>query len=140
MFEVIARGLIMKDDKILLCKNKLEGHYYLPGGHVELGENSKEALIRELEEERGTLIKNIVFIGVIENIYQKERNNHYEINLIFRAEEENELEDEISREDHIAFEFFSPEKIKEIDLKPKILKDQLLKWIEDKNIFWEFKS
>jgi len=51
-FRHIARAVIVKDNKILIAKMK-GAHSFLPGGGVELGEGSKSALQRELQEELG---------------------------------------------------------------------------------------
>gem|GEM_PF-6887474 len=50
--EVIARGLIIANNALLLCRNVAGGYWYLPGGHVEPGESAAEALSRELVEGR----------------------------------------------------------------------------------------
>ena len=37
--------------EILVCEHKNKNYYSLPGGRVKVGEDSKEALLRELKEE-----------------------------------------------------------------------------------------
>lgn len=139
-FEFIARGLIIKDNKILLCKRKEKNYYFLPGGHVELGETSMEALVREIKEERGTSLKNISFIGLIENIFKDSDGDHYEINSLFIANEINLENDLITKEDHLVFEFFSFSDFQKINVLPKILKRNILNWINDDKIFWNFEK
>ena len=51
--ETIARGVALSDGRILLCKAKGGSTTYLPGGHIELGETGREALVREMKEETG---------------------------------------------------------------------------------------
>lgn len=49
-------GIIIKNDSILLIKRKnypFEGKWALPGGFVEYGETTEEAVIREILEETG---------------------------------------------------------------------------------------
>jgi 8-oxo-dGTP pyrophosphatase MutT (NUDIX family) len=54
-------GLFIKDNKILLTKRcntgYQDGKYMVPSGHVEVGENYSQALIREVEEEVGVRLK-----------------------------------------------------------------------------------
>jgi 8-oxo-dGTP diphosphatase len=136
-FEVISRALIKKDDKILLCRSITRDYYFFPGGHVELGEISSDALVREMREERGSNIKNLKFIGLIENIYKEKENTKYEINIVFDAEEENHEIETITKEDHIEFEFMTIEEVKEADIRPVPLKEKIIEYIEKKEVFWK---
>ncbi len=136
-FEVIARVLVRKDEKILLCKSVTRDYYFFPGGHVELGEISEEAAIREMKEERGSVLKNLKFIGLIENIYPEKGKAKYEINIVFEGEEENDDVENITKEDHISFEFLTLDDLKSSDIRPVPLKEAVIKYLEEKNIFWE---
>ena len=49
-------GLIVNDDKLLLLPHE-QGGYDLPGGGVELGETTREALGREVKEETGLTVE-----------------------------------------------------------------------------------
>ncbi len=136
-FEVIARVLIRKDEKILLCKSVTRDYYFFPGGHVELGEISHEAAIREMKEERGSVLKNLKFIGLIENIYPEKGKAKYEINIVFEGEEENDDVENVTKEDHISFEFLTLDDIKSSDIRPVPLKEEIIKYLEEKSIFWK---
>ena len=46
-----ARAIIIQDKKILLVTGRDKGHFWTPGGKLEVGESSEEALHRELAEE-----------------------------------------------------------------------------------------
>ena len=46
--ETIARGVCVKDGKVLLCFPKDRSYAYLPGGHIEFGETGRVALVREM--------------------------------------------------------------------------------------------
>jgi len=51
-----AYGIVIDDAKILLIKEN--GKYHLPGGGLELGEDPRETVIREVEEESGIVVGN----------------------------------------------------------------------------------
>ncbi len=69
-FKFRVAGILAREDEILtvrMCKNSF---YCLPGGHVELGEDSKNAIIREMKEETGYNVKNPELIAVVENFFK----------------------------------------------------------------------
>ncbi|PFK31217.1 DNA mismatch repair protein MutT [Bacillus cereus] len=103
-FHHIVRGVIIKDNKLLIANYK--GHYsFLPGGHVELGEPAECALIRELKEEIGIECEVKRFLGVIENEWQDSETLHYEINHVFEVDSKDLHSDitPISKESHLEF-------------------------------------
>lgn len=53
---VACRGLILKDDKILLSFETKNNQYMIPGGGREAGESEQECCKRELAEETGLLV------------------------------------------------------------------------------------
>lgn len=64
MAEVIVAGVMIKGGRILLCHRSPHRRWYpdvwdLPGGHVEPGETSTEALKRELLEELGVSVHSL---------------------------------------------------------------------------------
>jgi len=86
----VALAILRRNrDEILVQKITFPGHstiYYRPiGGTVELGENSKTTLIRELKEELNQEIEEPSLVAVIENIFGLEEIGH-EIDFIYEAE------------------------------------------------------
>ena len=68
-----VRAIIIKDNKLLVMHRNKFGNEYdtLPGGNIEIGETSEEALIRELHDETQFSISNLrlVFIEHCEHPY-----------------------------------------------------------------------
>ena len=46
-----AAAVLIKDNMILVQRDKGGNEYALPGGHVKIGETSEEGLVREMAEE-----------------------------------------------------------------------------------------
>ena len=65
---VSVAGLVCNEnEEILLIKSPWRGWEY-PGGMVDPGETSQEALIREIKEEAGVDVEITGFIGLCKNI------------------------------------------------------------------------
>lgn len=77
---VTVQIVLIKKNKILLMKRfntgYEDGKYCLPGGHVEKGEEIKQAGIREAKEELGIDIKN-EDLEVKHVLYRKVKDNAY---------------------------------------------------------------
>ncbi len=68
-------AIIVCDGKILLEKRKGEpgrGKWSVPGGLVELGETTENAVIREVKEETGLIVADPQLIDVVDNIVRDE--------------------------------------------------------------------
>ncbi len=133
-FEVIARGIFLNGENILLCKNKEHGHYYLPGGHVEIGERAEDALVREMLEEAGVQARNIIFAGVSENSFGDGKEMHHELNLVFSGTIG--VSTVPSLEDYIEFEWVPIENLRTVGMLPETLIDPVMDWIENHEAFF----
>lgn len=51
--KVDVRGVVFRDDKILLVRERSDGQWTLPGGWADLHESPAENVVRELREESG---------------------------------------------------------------------------------------
>ena len=64
--------ILNKEGKMFLMKShKWNNRYVIPGGHVELGESTEQAVKREVKEETGLDIYDIKFLGFQEFIFDK---------------------------------------------------------------------
>lgn len=119
LVETIARGVAVRDGKVLLCRAKGGASTYLPGGHVEFGETAAEALVREVKEELGVESKAGKFLGVVENSFLQHGRPHSEINLVYALEFEPGVALEpVAQEDWIAFEWREVADLESANLLP----------------------
>lgn len=72
-FKFRVAAIFINDNQLLVDKYGEES-YCLPGGYVEIGEDSEKAIIRELKEETGLNFEIIKFGGIIENFFTNVRN------------------------------------------------------------------
>ena len=66
---------IVRDQKVLVVrkKSKEDAEYYMAGGKMEGDETQREALIRELDEELGVIVKTMEYLGSYEDLAVFER-------------------------------------------------------------------
>ena len=120
--ETIARGVCVKDGKVLLCLPKDRSYSYLPGGHIEFGETGREALVREMKEETGLDATAGELLGVVESSFVQKGERHCEINLIYemkiREQGIGNRKQVKSCEDWICFDWVDCDKLDSANLLP----------------------
>ena len=116
--ETIARGVCVRDGRLLLCRAKGGRSTYLPGGHIEFGETGRAALVREMREEAGLAAETGRFLGVVENSFLQHGKPHAEINLVY----EMTLPDAAvsAKEDWIEFAWYPLSELKGANLLPEV--------------------
>ena len=117
--EVIARGVCVQGEKILLCKAKGGATTYLPGGHIEFGETGRQALAREMKEEMNVAATVGPLLGVVENSFMQHGKPHAEINLVYELLFENPPCAPESAEDWISFEWRPLSELDSANLLPE---------------------
>lgn len=132
--EIIARGVVIREGRILAARDRAQLWYFLPGGHVETGEIIEAALVRELREELGCTATVIGFVGVVEYGYPVGETYRQELNLVFEVTLE--AAQPTSQEDHLEFTWLRLDALPSTDLRPESLRDALLTWVENRTPFW----
>jgi ADP-ribose pyrophosphatase YjhB (NUDIX family) len=116
-FELIARAVVTDGPRVLLAQPSGDGWFFLPGGHVELGESVTAALRRELTEELGVADARVGgLLAVTETKYHDARGHHHEVNLVFHVEATG-VEDR-SQEAHIDFRWVDRSALDDLEIRP----------------------
>lgn len=123
-------ALIAKnEDKILLQKSEKDSFWSLIGGRVSLNEDTKSAIIREVEEETGVKLENseLNLIKVIENFFAYNETRFHEILYIYKLEGNDTLNnmDEFKTldKDHVINKWINVSELEEMDVRPEIVKN-----------------
>lgn len=82
LFSYRIGGALIKENKILLTKGG--DHYSLPGGHSQIGETSKETIIREFKEETGFDVEPINIISTYENFWKWDDKDCHQLCIFYR--------------------------------------------------------
>jgi 8-oxo-dGTP pyrophosphatase MutT (NUDIX family) len=132
--ELIARGVLINRDRVLLVRKKNGAYSFLPGGHIEPGESAVEALAREIREETGFCGPVGSFLGVVEHAWRDEHGSHQEINLIFlfKCRSLCRLRALPSREKELAFFWQHLKRLGPVNLQPWVLRKSLPQWLRSK--------
>lgn len=129
-FKYRVSGLLIKDNKLLVVKINDNSFYCLPGGHVELLENSNDAIIREFKEETGFDVQVEKLLFVTENFFKSGAFDCHELGMYYLLNSENiPIEDFNSNEDEgdkitrLSFKWIDVNNISCV--KPEFLKEKI---------------
>ncbi|MCI8618056.1 MAG: NUDIX domain-containing protein [Clostridia bacterium] len=136
-FKFRVNGILMHDNEVLVVKMQNNPFYCLPGGHVKLGEDTQNAVIREIKEETGYNSHINKLITTTENFFERKNGKkihelgfYYLLNLDdkenvnakeYEAVEENEDKVELH------FKWIPIDKLESVDFRPQELKEKLQK-------------
>ena len=135
-FKFRVCGILKVKDRYLTVKIQDNDFYCLPGGHVELGEDTDSAVLREMREELGYEVKIEKLVSIIQNFFNtKDGKMFHELGYYYIVEPKN-IED-VNQSDYIVtendkgkmvkleFKWFTLEEIKSARFLPEVLKNQL---------------
>ena len=75
--KVETRAAVIKDNKILLVKEQLDGKWALPGGYQDVNVSIRENVIKEASEEAGAVVQPLKVVAVLDY------NRHHHVNFPF---------------------------------------------------------
>lgn len=137
-FKFRVCGILEHNGKYLLVKMNTNDFYCLPGGHVELGEDTEMAVMREMQEELGYEVKIKKLLAINQNFFLDNIDNKkfHELGFYYLVEavDKNKINtsDYIREEldkgkiQHLNFKWFDLDQMKTSDVRPNFIKDILL--------------
>ncbi|WP_068618927.1 NUDIX hydrolase [Paenibacillus tuaregi] len=81
--KVDIRGVIVKEDQVLLVREKTDGGWALPGGWADIGLSPKEIVVKEVEEEAGLKVAPVRLLGVLDKKFHHHPPSPYHVYKIF---------------------------------------------------------
>lgn len=134
---VLARGVVIDKDFILLCKtcNFKNNFYFFPGGHIEHNESAKAALVRELKEESTYDFSIKRFLGCFEHSFvshQEAGGFYQEYNFVFEAFSKTLTSPSLipQPEPHIELLWVPVNDMQKLDIRPEQLKTLVPQWLQ----------
>jgi ADP-ribose pyrophosphatase YjhB (NUDIX family) len=70
--KVDVRGVVFRDEALLLVKERTDGGWTLPGGWADVGDSPSEAVVREIYEESGYQTQVVKLLAV----YDRSKHDH----------------------------------------------------------------
>ena len=133
-FHVRACGIIKQENKFLIMRVNKTSYYHIPGGHIEIGEDSEQAVIREIKEEIGCEVQETSLFAIQENFWLRNNKKCHGIEFyyIIKVEQQLQMQDckkiEIDKgqEKLLEFKWVTSEELKNIDLRPSNIRDILI--------------
>jgi 8-oxo-dGTP pyrophosphatase MutT (NUDIX family) len=141
-FKYRVNGIVIYNNKLLTIKMKNNISYCLPGGHVELGEDTKTAILREMLEELDTPVSIDKELAFVENFYlDKKGFETHELGFYYIVKPDNfekipfhnysRTENDKGEIKIHNFEWLEISSLKDFDFKPEFLKNKLINEIYD---------
>ncbi|MGL5415331.1 MAG: NUDIX hydrolase [Clostridium sp.] len=132
-FNFRVAALIIKDNRLLIHTLKNSSFYLLPGGRVDIGEDSETSLLRELKEELKITASIDSLLWVSEGFFTHNDERFHELGYYYSVQcttpnsilekDSFEIEDEGNI---FEFKWVSLDKLKDIEFYPLFVKDRIL--------------
>jgi ADP-ribose pyrophosphatase YjhB (NUDIX family) len=129
-----AAGVIIRHGKVLLHRGETDDFWTLPGGTIEAGERSDDALCREIDEEMQVKARAVRLLWIVENRFTYLSRRYHEIGFYWllpiaehdwRSFPDRSGEFELA-EQHIIFCWAALSDIAGMNIKPDFLKSGLV--------------
>lgn len=125
-------GVLVKNNRVLVQREKNGREYALPGGHIKIGETLEAGLVREYKEETGADIKVKRLLWSEECFWEWKGKQAHNIAFYYLTEECNGFEipdngEFISHKDNcnVVIGWIDIEQLKSVIIYPEFLKEEI---------------
>lgn len=133
-FHARTCGIIKQENKFLIMRVDKTSYYHIPGGHIEIGEDSKQAIIREIKEEVGCDVQETNLFAIQENFWTRDNRKCHGIEFYYIIKPKQQLPIENYEKTEIdkgkgkllEFKWVTSKELTDIDLKPANIKEMLI--------------
>lgn len=141
-FKFRVCGVIKKNDKYLVSNYYKLGFYCFPGGHVQMGENTEEAVLRETVEETNIPVKISALLVNTELFVTNPANPLHEICYYYLMtptcdiSTEDICVDEVDngKNKHHEYKWLTLDQMAKLDLRPNIMVDILKNNLQNQHV------
>lgn len=122
-FNYRVAAILEHEGKLLIHKPVGMDYTYIPGGRVQIGESSEDAVKRELREELDISLNIVGVPYVVENFFEYDGEIYHELSFFFKVttQDTQNLPKEGEIRDNVAFFWRDADDIEDLNLKPEFL-------------------
>ena len=131
-------GVLIRDGKILVQRDKNGTEYALPGGHVKVGETAEASIIREYKEETGADITCDRMIWIDESFWKWGKKDAHTIAFYFLVSLHSRIDipdngEFFSQKDNcdVVLKWMPIDELGDITIYPTYLKDKITNIADD---------
>lgn len=81
--KVDIRGVVFRDNQLLLVKERLDGAWSLPGGWADIGLSPQEVAVKEIKEESGFDVRPLRLLGVMDKKFHEHPPSPFHVYKLF---------------------------------------------------------
>ncbi len=122
-------GVLVRDGKLLVQRDRDGSEYALPGGHVRIGETTADGLVREYKEETGADIKVGKLLWTEECFWEWNGTQAHNIAFYYLIELADipDTGEFVSHKDNcnVVLEWMPIEKLADLTIYPDFIKEQI---------------
>lgn len=127
-FSYRAAGLLVINQRILFQRIQNDDYWFLPGGRVEMMEDSHMAIDREIKEEYGWNVNSKKLKIIVENFFKLDERDYHEIGMYYTIVVEEPIsicdEEFTSLEDNLLSKWIKIEELDKHDIVPPFIRDK----------------